>query len=64
LRTRGLASARSVITASGTTRCGPCGPSTSLDGICPVRYQVRSAARDTPVSVAAFSSVTQSEPSS
>src|SRR6202011_2539114 len=37
---------------------------TSLDGIWPLRYQVRSAARDTPVSADAFSSVTQSEPSS
>ena len=53
----------SATMASGTSRCGPCGPSTSRDGICPQRYQVRSAARDAPVSAAAFSSVTQSEPS-
>ena len=63
-RSRGEASARSATIASGTSRCGPCGPSTSRDGICPERYQVRSAARDAPVSAAARSSVTQSEPSS
>jgi hypothetical protein len=63
-RSRGEASARSATIASGTRRCGPCGPSTSRDGICPERYQVRSAARDAPVSAAARSSVTQSEPSS
>jgi hypothetical protein len=46
------------------TNCGPCGPSTRRDGIWPVRYQPRSAALDTPVSVAARSRVTQSQPSS
>jgi hypothetical protein len=39
-RSRGEASVR----ATGTSRCGPCGPSTSRDGIWSVRYQLRSAA--------------------
>ena len=60
----GEASARAATSASGTSRCGPCGPSTSRDGICPVRYQLRRAAREAPVSAAARSSGTQSEPSS
>ena len=46
--------ARSSTACSGTSRCGPCGPSTNRDAISPLRYQARSAERDTPASASAM----------
>jgi len=46
-RSRGDASARPATIASGTSRCGPCGPSTMREGMRPERYQLRRADRET-----------------
>ena len=51
--------ARSRTASSGTSRCGPFGPSTRREGISRFRYQARSAERDTPASASATASGTQ-----
>src|SRR4051794_4337759 len=49
--------ARSITQSSGTSRCSPLGPGSSRDGISPLRYQFRSADRDTPAAFSASARV-------
>ena len=56
--------ARASTRSIGTSRWGPKGPSTSREGICPLRYQVRSADRDTPTDCSASASDTHRRSSS